>query len=66
MRNDILYESLSTASNRYYDSKLSVQSSPVEVVRPIVEIHAVADKYLHHEIDLCETIIQRGCDIIKI
>ena len=66
MNNDVLYESLSTASNRYYDSKSSIQSSPVGVIRPTVEVHAVAEKSSHHEIDVCETIIQRGCDIIKV
>jgi len=66
MKNDILYESLSTASNRYYDSKSSIQSSPVEVVRPAIEIQVAADEYSHRDIEVCETVIHRGCDIVKI
>ena len=65
MRNDVLYENQSTASNRYYDSKSSIQSSPVKVIRPSVEVHAVADSYSHRNIEVCETVIHRGCDAIE-
>lgn len=66
MKHNVIYESSNTVSNRYYDSKSSIQSSPVEVLRPVVEVHSVSTDNGHRAIDLCETVIQSGCEVVKV
>lgn len=61
-----MYESSNTVSNRYYGSKSSIQSIPVEVLRPVVEVHSVSEDNSHRAIDLCETVIQSGCEVVKV
>ena len=66
MKHNVLYESSNTVSNRYYDSKLSIQSSPVEVLRPVIEVHSVLDDNKQGAIELCETVVQRDCEVVKV
>ncbi len=65
MKTDILYDSRSTVSNRYYDSKSSIKSRQVEVVRPTVEVHSLGE-YEQMKAVVSETVVQRGCDIVKV
>lgn len=65
MKTDILYDSRSTVSNRYYDSKSSIKSRQVEVIRPIVEVHSLGE-YEQMKAVVSETVVQRGCDIVKV
>ena len=65
MKTDILYDSRSTVSNRYYDSKSSANSKQVEVVRPTVEVHSLGE-YKRMKAVVSETVVQRGCDIMKV
>lgn len=62
MKTDILYDSHSTASNRYYDSKTSINRKPVEVTRPTVEVHNKAN-YCRTKAEVSETILHRGYEI---
>ena len=64
MKTDILYDSHSTASNRYYDSKTSINREPVEVTRPTVEVHNKAD-YCRTKAEVSETIVHRGYEIVN-
>jgi len=64
MKSDILYDSHSTASNRYYDSKFSINRRSVEVTRPIVEVHNKAN-YCRTEAEVSETIVHRGYELLK-
>lgn len=65
MKNDILYDSRSSISNHYYDSKSSIKSRQVEVIRPTVEVHSLGE-YERMTAVISETVVQRGCDIVKI
>lgn len=64
MKNDILYDSHSTASNRYYDSKTSINRRPVEVTRPTIEVHTKAD-YCRTKAEVTETVVHRGYELLK-
>ena len=64
MKTDILYDSHSTASNRYYDSKSSINRRPVEVTRPTVEVHNKTN-YCLTKAEVSETIVSRGYEILK-
>ena len=66
MEHNELYESSNTVSNRYYDSKSSIQSSPVKVIRPVVEVNTIVENCDQGAIDICETVVQRGYDVIKV
>lgn len=66
MKHNVIYESSNTVGNRYYDSKSSIQSSPVEIIRPVVEVHSVSADNGHRAIDFCETVIQSGCEVVKV
>ena len=61
MKTEILFDSHSTASNRYYDNKSSVQYSHIEVIRPVVKV--VSSK--QETIEVCKAEVQRNCDVIK-
>ena len=61
----VLYDNHSTVSNRYYDSKSSIKSSHVEVIRPTVNVHSLND-YNRINIEVCETVIQNGCEIERV
>lgn len=65
MKTDILYDSCSTVSNRYYDSKSSIKSRQVEVIRPTVEVHSLGE-YERMKAVVSETVVHRGCDIVKV
>ena len=62
---DILYDSQSTISDRYYDSRSSINSKPVEVIRPIVDVH-FGGNYNPLKTEVYETVIQRVCEIEKV
>lgn len=64
MKTDILYDSHSTASNRYYESKTSINRRPVEVTRPIVEVHN-RENFCRAKADVSETIVNRGYELLK-
>ena len=64
MNTETLYDSRSTVSNRYYDSKSSVKSRQVEVIRPAVEVRPLGG-YEHIKIMVSETVVQGGCDVMK-
>lgn len=64
MKNDILYDSHSTASNRYYDSKTSINRRPVEVTRPTIEVHNKAN-YCRVKAEVSETVVNRGYELLK-
>ena len=64
MKTDILYDSHSTASNRYYDSKTSINRRPVEVTRPTIEVHNKAN-YCRTKAEVSETIVSRGYECLK-
>ena len=65
MKTDILYDSRSTVSNRYYDSKSSIKSRQVEVIRPTVEVHT-SGEYERTRTVVSETVVQRGSDFVKV
>lgn len=65
MKTDILYDSRSTVSNRYYDSMSSIKSRQVEVIRPIVEVHSIGE-YERVKTVVSETVVQRDCVIVNI
>ena len=65
MKTEILYDSHSTASNRYYDSKSSINRRPIEVTRPTVEVYTKAD-YCRMKAEVSETIVHRGYEIVNI
>lgn len=65
MKSDILYDNCSTVSNRYYDSKSSMISRQVEVIRPTVEVHSLGE-YKRMNALVSETVVQRGCDVVKV
>lgn len=65
MKTDILYDSRSTVSNRYYDSKSSIKSRQVEVIRPTVEVHTLGE-YERTKTVVSETVVQRGSDFVKV
>ena len=64
MKTEILYDGHSTASNRYYDSKSSINRRPVEVTRPTVEVHTNAD-YCRTKAEVRETVVHRGYEIVN-
>ena len=64
MKANMLYDSRSTVSNRYYDSTSSIKSRPVEVVRPTVEVRSLGE-YEPLKAVISETVVQRGYDIIR-
>lgn len=64
MKTGNLYDSHSTASNRYYDSKSSIDSKPVEVTRPTVEVHNKSN-YCRTKAEVSETIVNRGYELLK-
>ena len=64
MKVEILYDGHSTASNRYYDSKSSINRRHVEVTRPTVEVHTKAD-YCRTKAEVSETIVHRGYEIVN-
>lgn len=65
MKTDILYDSRSTVSDRYYDSKSSIKGRQVEVIRPTIEIHSLGE-YERMKAVVSETVVQRGCEIVKV
>lgn len=65
MSTDVICDSHSTVSNRYYDSKSSIKRRYVEVMRPTVEVHSSVD-YNCIKAEICETVVQRGYEIVKI
>lgn len=64
MKTDILYDSHSTASNRYYDSKSSINRRPVEVSRPTVEVHNKVND-CRTKAEISDTIVNRGYELLK-
>lgn len=64
MKTDILYDSHSTASNLYYESKSSINRRPVEVTRPTVVVHDKAN-YCRTKAEVSETIVHRGDELLK-
>lgn len=61
MRTDIIYDNYSTASNRYYDSKSSVQYRHIEAMRPVVEI--ILSK--QETIEVCKAEVHRNSEVVK-
>ena len=61
MRTDIIYDNYNTASNRYYDSKSSVQYRYVEVIRPVVEVIIPEQG----TIEICKAEVQRNSEVAK-
>lgn len=64
MKAEILYDGHSTASNRYYDSKSSINRRHVEVARPIVEVHSKSD-YCRTKAEVSKTIVHIGYEIVN-
>ena len=61
MKTEILFDSHSTASNRYYDSKSSVQYRHIEVIRPVVKVVS----FKQETIEVCKAEVQRNCEVVK-
>lgn len=64
MKTEILFDGHSTVSNRYYDSKSSINRRHVEVTRPTVEVHTNAN-FCRTKAEVSETIVHRGYDILN-
>lgn len=61
MNTEILFDGHSTASNRYYDSKSSVQYRHIEVIRPVVKVVS----FKQETIKVCKAEVQRNCEVVK-
>lgn len=61
MNTEILFDGHSTASNRYYDSKSSVQYRHIEVIRPVVKVVS----FKQETIEVCKAEVQRNCEVVK-